>query len=181
MFVGGSLSEYETHLSRDSDTIPIHQTTGNENILPPSRVSITDLVPITLGCAQAMQSNRLSHFFDLRGPSFTLDTACSSSLTTLHVACQSLRAGESTAAIVGGCHLNLLPESFISFSSSRYVQMIAVLLDSNTLDSSIVYTTCVHFADISIYVDYSLIRADQSLLTREAQALGEARAAASSY
>ncbi|KAH8900188.1 ketoacyl-synt-domain-containing protein [Thozetella sp. PMI_491] len=98
VFVGGSLSEYEVHLSRDSDTIPIHQATG---------------------CAQAMQSNRLSHFFDLRGPSFTVDTACSSSLTSLHVACQSLRVGESKAAIVGGCHLNLLPELFISYSTSR--------------------------------------------------------------
>ncbi|KAJ0161416.1 Lovastatin diketide synthase LovF [Colletotrichum tanaceti] len=66
-----------------------------------------------------MQSNRLSHFFDLRGPSFTADTACSASLVALHLACQSLRAGESTSAIVGGCHLNMLPEFWISFSSCR--------------------------------------------------------------
>ncbi|KAK6951719.1 hypothetical protein Daesc_006242 [Daldinia eschscholtzii] len=98
VFVGGSFPEYESHLFRDSDTIPMHQATG---------------------CAYAMQSNRLSHFFDLRGPSFTTDTACSSSLVALHVACQSLRAGESNMAIVGGCHLNMLPEFWISFSKSR--------------------------------------------------------------
>ncbi|KAI0015978.1 ketoacyl-synt-domain-containing protein [Xylariomycetidae sp. FL0641] len=98
VFIGGSFPEYESHLFRDTDTIPMHQATG---------------------CAYAMQSNRISHFFDLRGPSFTTDTACSSSLVALHVACQSLRTGESGTAIVGGCHLNMLPEFWISFSKSR--------------------------------------------------------------
>ncbi|KAI0001395.1 ketoacyl-synt-domain-containing protein [Xylariaceae sp. FL0662B] len=98
VFVGGSFPEYESHLFRDTDTIPMHQATG---------------------CAYAMQSNRISHFFDLKGPSFTTDTACSSSLVALHVACQSLRTGESGMAIVGGCHLNMLPEFWISFSKSR--------------------------------------------------------------
>ncbi|KAI1491433.1 hypothetical protein F5X96DRAFT_478283 [Biscogniauxia mediterranea] len=98
VFVGGSFPEYEAHLFRDTDTIPMHQATG---------------------CAYAMQSNRISHFFDLKGPSFTTDTACSSSLVALHVACQSLRTGESGMAIVGGCHLNTLPEFWISFSKSR--------------------------------------------------------------
>ncbi|PQE28507.1 Beta-ketoacyl synthase domain-containing protein [Rutstroemia sp. NJR-2017a WRK4] len=70
-------------------------------------------------CAFAMQSNRISHFFDLRGPSFTMDTACSSSLVALHQACQSLRNGECKMAIVGGCHLNMLPEFFVSMSKSR--------------------------------------------------------------
>ncbi|KAK8859936.1 ketoacyl-synt-domain-containing protein [Apiospora arundinis] len=98
VFVGGSFPEYESHCFRDTDRIPMHQATG---------------------CAYAMQSNRLSHFFDLKGPSFTTDTACSSSLVALHLACQSLRAGESSMAIVGGCHLNMLPEFWISFAKSR--------------------------------------------------------------
>ncbi|KAK3381968.1 polyketide synthase [Podospora didyma] len=98
VFVGGSFPEYESHLFRDSDTIPMHQATG---------------------CAYAMQSNRISHFFDLRGPSFTSDTACSSSMVAIHLACQSLRTGESTAALVGGCHLNMLPEFWVSFSTCR--------------------------------------------------------------
>ncbi len=66
-----------------------------------------------------MQSNRISHFFDLRGPSFTSDTACSSSMVAMHLACQSLRLGESSIAVVGGCHLNMLPEFWISFSTCR--------------------------------------------------------------
>lgn len=34
VFVGGSLSEYESHLGRDSDTIPMHQATGICRNLP---------------------------------------------------------------------------------------------------------------------------------------------------
>jgi len=71
-----------------------------------------------------MQSNRISHFFDLRGPSFTSDTACSSSMVAMHLACQSLRTGESSCALVGGCHLNMLPEFWISFSTCRCVHML---------------------------------------------------------
>lgn len=67
-----------------------------------------------------MQSNRISHFFDLRGPSFTSDTACSSSMVAVHLACQSLRAGETSCALVGACHLNMLPEFWVSFSTCRY-------------------------------------------------------------
>lgn len=39
----------------------------------------------------------------------TLDTACSSSLVGLHLACQSLRTGESKMAMVCGANLLLAP------------------------------------------------------------------------
>lgn len=71
------------------------------------------------GCAASLMANRLSYYFDFRGPSFTIDTACSSSLGALHLACQALRAGEISSAIVGGCHLNVLPDYFITMSMSR--------------------------------------------------------------
>lgn len=48
-----------------------------------------------IGTGTAILSNRISHFFDLRGPSISIDTACSSSLVALHLGCQSLRTGES--------------------------------------------------------------------------------------
>jgi len=48
------------------------------------------------GTALAMVANRLSWYYDFTGPSIALDTACSSSLNALHLACQSLRCGEST-------------------------------------------------------------------------------------
>lgn len=47
------------------------------------------------GTAVSMLANRISWFYDLRGPSIALDTACSSSMVAFHLACQSLRAGES--------------------------------------------------------------------------------------
>lgn len=98
VFVGGSFSDYDADLFRDPETIPMHQATG---------------------CHMAMQANRISHFFDFRGPSYTVDTACSSSLVALHNACQSLRYGDSTMAIAAGVHLNMLPEFWISMSMSR--------------------------------------------------------------
>ena len=64
-----------------------------------------------------MMSNRISHFFDLRGPSMTIDTACSTALVALHMACQSLRSGESKISIVGGVNAMLNPDNFILLSS----------------------------------------------------------------
>ncbi|KAH9242477.1 hypothetical protein K456DRAFT_1905557 [Colletotrichum gloeosporioides 23] len=57
------------------------------------------------GNAGCMVSNRLSYFFNLRGPSISLDSACSSSGYAVHMACQSLRAGECETAFVGASSL----------------------------------------------------------------------------
>lgn len=50
------------------------------------------------GVAASMLSNRLSWFYDLKGPSLTIDTACSSSMVALDLACQSLQNGTSNMA-----------------------------------------------------------------------------------
>jgi zearalenone synthase (highly reducing iterative type I polyketide synthase) len=63
-----------------------------------------------LGTGDEMISNRISHFFDIHGPSATVQTACSSSLMATHLACQSLRSGESDMAITGGVSLMLTPD-----------------------------------------------------------------------
>ncbi|MCY1044450.1 amino acid adenylation domain-containing protein [Corallococcus sp. bb12-1] len=41
----------------------------------------------------------------LRGPALTVQTACSTSLVSIHLACQSLRAGECELALAGGVSL----------------------------------------------------------------------------
>jgi acyl transferase domain-containing protein len=64
-----------------------------------------------------MLANRVSYFFDLHGPSITLDTACSSGLVALHQACQAIRAGEVTQALVGGANLILDPDQTTVMSS----------------------------------------------------------------
>ena len=66
-----------------------------------------------MGVVGTMLANRLSHFFDFQGPSLALDTACSSSLYALHLACESLRSGESTQSVVGGSNLILTPETMM--------------------------------------------------------------------
>src|SRR5882757_1809234 len=54
------------------------------------------------GTSHSILANRLSYLLDLRGPSVSVDTACSASLVALHLACQSLRTGESDLAVAGG-------------------------------------------------------------------------------
>ncbi|HEV7655224.1 MAG TPA: amino acid adenylation domain-containing protein [Mycobacteriales bacterium] len=61
------------------------------------------------GQAFSLAANRLSYTLDLRGPSLAVDTACSSSLVAVHLACASLRSGESTLALAGGVNLILTP------------------------------------------------------------------------
>lgn len=50
-------------------------------------------------------ATRVSHQFDLRGPSISVQTACSSSLVAIHLACQSLLSGECDMALAGGSSL----------------------------------------------------------------------------
>jgi polyketide synthase PksM/polyketide synthase PksN len=57
-------------------------------------------------------ANRVSYHFDWHGPSMAIDTACSSALTALHLACQSLRAGECDRAVVGGVNLITHPRQY---------------------------------------------------------------------
>ena len=59
---------------------------------------------------------RVSHCLDLTGPSLTVNTACSSSLVALHLACENIKSGQSSMAIVGGVNLNLSSVPFVSLS-----------------------------------------------------------------
>ncbi|WP_218007694.1 polyketide synthase, partial [Nocardia vinacea] len=68
------------------------------------RVGDSDAYSAT-GTHRAMIANRVSHFFDFTGPSLVLDSAQSSSLVAVHLACESIRRGECSAAIAGGVSL----------------------------------------------------------------------------
>ncbi|KAL8697020.1 MAG: hypothetical protein Q9224_002506, partial [Gallowayella concinna] len=95
VYVGAAQIDYSSLLFEDVEDLPLYQSTGTSaNIL----------------------SNRISYVFDLKGPSITMDTACSSSLAALHTACQSLRTGEVTQAIVCGAHIMLSPDTMVGMS-----------------------------------------------------------------
>ncbi|KAI1826640.1 hypothetical protein F4861DRAFT_536951 [Xylaria intraflava] len=99
-YVGQFVSDYREMLFRDADSAPTYTVTGTG----------TSLI-----------SNRLSWFFDLKGPSFTINTACSSSMVALHEACESLRRRESCMSIVGGSNLILSPEMFTYLRNQRFL------------------------------------------------------------
>jgi len=98
VFVGISSYDYSRLQFDDPERIDAYAGTGN---------------------AHSIAANRLSYIFDLRGPSMAVDTACSSSLVAAHLACQSLRSGESDLGVVGGVNLILTPELTITFSQAR--------------------------------------------------------------
>ncbi|KAK3385176.1 hypothetical protein B0H63DRAFT_432919 [Podospora didyma] len=98
VYVGVMSADYTELLARDINTFPTYFASGT---------------------ARSILSNRISYFFDWHGPSMTIDTACSSSLFALHLAVQSLRAGESPAAIVAGANLVLGPDQFVAESKLK--------------------------------------------------------------
>ena len=93
---------------------------GNDYALLQSR-DLTDMDVFSgTGVSHAVLANRLSYVFNLHGPSIALDTACSSSLVTVHLACRSLREGESDLALAGGVNLVLGPATTIALSKAAH-------------------------------------------------------------
>ncbi|KAI1291378.1 polyketide synthase [Xylaria venustula] len=96
VYAGGSGKDYALLQARDPDAIPPSYLTGN---------------------GTAMLSNRVSHFFDLRGPSMSIDTGDSSALVCLYQACRSILIGESGISIVAASNAILSPDHYIALSN----------------------------------------------------------------
>ncbi|GFF89731.1 lovastatin nonaketide synthase [Aspergillus udagawae] len=101
-FVGSFNADYTDLLLRDPDAIPMYQCTN-------------------AGQSRAMMSNRVSYFFDLKGPSVTVDTACSGSLVALHLACQTLRTGDAVMAIAAGVNVILSHEFMSTMTMMKFL------------------------------------------------------------
>ncbi|MFC9686848.1 polyketide synthase, partial [Streptomyces sp. NPDC056948] len=59
------------------------------------------------GVGRGIIANRISNHFGFGGPSLVVDSAQASSLVAVHLACESLRSGESDLALAGGLNLIL--------------------------------------------------------------------------
>ncbi len=99
VYVGISSSDYSSLL-----------WISNEDYLTPNNEPF--ILSGNTGCIAA---NRISYFFDFKGPSFTVDTACSSSLVSVHLACESLLRGETDMALAGGVQALIHPGIQMSF------------------------------------------------------------------
>ncbi|GAB2525741.1 polyketide synthase Pks13 [Nocardia heshunensis] len=71
-----------------------------------------------MGSVSAIIPNRVSYFYDFRGPSVAIDTACSSSLVAVHQAVRALRNGEADLALAGGTNVLLSPAATIAFDAN---------------------------------------------------------------
>lgn len=85
------------------------------------------------GMGTTILANRISHVFNLKGPSFVLDTACSSSLYCLHTACAALDAMECDAAVVAGVNLIQSPEQHLRIMKAGVLSKTSTC---HTFDSS---------------------------------------------
>jgi polyketide synthase 13 len=67
------------------------------------------------GTASSIIANRVSYFYDFRGPSVAIDTACSSSLVAVHQGVQALRSGEADVVLAGGVNALVTPAVTLGF------------------------------------------------------------------
>lgn len=67
------------------------------------------------GTASSIIANRVSYFYDFRGPSMSIDTACSSSLVAVHEGVKALRAGDVDVVVAGGVNALITPLVTIGF------------------------------------------------------------------
>ncbi|MBS4727990.1 acyltransferase domain-containing protein [Mycobacterium sp. SM1] len=94
VFIGASVNDYAFLAMSDPTVTHPYAITGN---------------------ASSIIANRVSYFYDFRGPSVAVDTACSSSLVATHQAVQALRAGECDVAVAGGVNALITPVITVGF------------------------------------------------------------------
>ena len=69
------------------------------------------------GISLAMQANRISYYFNLKGPSMSCCTACSAGLSALHLAMNALQCGDCEQAVIGSANYLGGPAPSIGFNA----------------------------------------------------------------
>ncbi|PFH62268.1 hypothetical protein XA68_14399 [Ophiocordyceps unilateralis] len=100
VYVGNFTVDYQSMQSRDPDYLHRYSATGG---------------------GTSIMSNRISHVFNLQGPSLTLDTACSSSIYALHHAVTAIKNGDCDGAIVAGANLITSPEQHLGTAQGGFL------------------------------------------------------------
>ncbi len=100
VFIGLQASEYFRLLSRDWSKLNGYEVTGTST---------------------GLAANRISHAFDLRGPSMAVDCGCAGGIAVLHQAMRSLWSGECDFAVVGAAELALSPDAAIAITATGMV------------------------------------------------------------
>lgn len=68
-------------------------------------------------------ANRISYFFNFKGPSIAVDTMCSSALTAIYLAIKSIRNGECEIAVAGGVNLSLTTYKYLVLSHGKFASV----------------------------------------------------------
>jgi polyketide synthase 13 len=92
----------------------VGSSTNDYSFLAVSDPTVAHPYAIT-GTASSIIANRVSYFYDFRGPSVTIDTACSSSLVAVHQGVQALRNGEADVVVAGGVNALITPMVTLGF------------------------------------------------------------------
>ncbi|MCV7374876.1 type I polyketide synthase [Mycolicibacterium arabiense] len=94
VFVGSSVNDYMFMSVADPAVAHPYAITGNSS---------------------AVIANRVSYFYDFRGPSMAIDTACSSSLVAVQEGIKALRAGDADVVVAGGVNALITPLVTLGF------------------------------------------------------------------
>ncbi|KAL4788900.1 hypothetical protein BDV19DRAFT_397776 [Aspergillus venezuelensis] len=73
------------------------------------------------GGSRAFLPARINYQFRFSGPSFDVDTACSSGLAAIHIACNSLWAGDCDVAIAGGTNILTNPDNWAGLDRAHFL------------------------------------------------------------
>ncbi len=97
VFAGADSGDYQAHLRKAGAPLDPSAFLGND---------------------ASILAARIAYFMNMTGPALTIDTASSSSLAAVHLACESLRRGETDMALAGGVSIHVTPTFHILCSKA---------------------------------------------------------------